>query len=136
MLAGVAVRDGVTLPGSGWVFGLVPALPTNWENDMSATIKVGDLATFDIAEWLGDDDAIADYLSAVIDDDDPALLAAVVGDIARAKGMTEISRKTGIARETLYKALRPGAHPRFETINRVCGAFGIKLKAVPTALSR
>lgn len=103
---------------------------------MSATIKVGDLATFDIAEWLGDDDAIADYLSAVIDDDDPALLAAVVGDIARAKGMTEISRKTGIARETLYKALRPGAHPRFETINRVCGAFGIKLKAVPTALSR
>lgn len=57
---------------------------------MGATIKVGDLATFDIAEWLGDDDAIAEYLSGVIDDDDPELLAAALGDIARAKGMCAV----------------------------------------------
>ena len=66
-----------------------------------------------------------------MEDGDAALLAAAMGDIARAKGMAEISRKSGLTREALYKALRPGAQPRFDTIQRVCGALGVRLKAEP-----
>lgn len=100
---------------------------------MSATskIKVSDLPEFDMAEHLTDEQAIADYLSVVMEDNDPALLAAALGDIARARGMTQIAEAAGIAREALYKALRPGAHPRFETIQRVCAALGVRLTAVP-----
>jgi len=66
-----------------------------------------------------------------MEDGDPALLAAALGDIARARGMAEISSKAGLTREALCKALRPGSHPRFDTIQRVCGALGVKLKAEP-----
>jgi len=58
-------------------------------------------------------------------------IADVLGDIARARGMTEIARATGISRAALYKALRPGADPRFETISKVCAALGVKLTAQP-----
>lgn len=68
---------------------------------------------------------IAEYLRAMIEDGDPALLAAVLGDIARARGMTEIAKASGIGREDLYKALRPGAQPRFDTIARVCAASSV-----------
>jgi probable addiction module antidote protein len=92
---------------------------------------VKNVPEFDMAEYLEDDRAIAEYLTAVMDDGDPALLAAALGDIARARGMAGISSKAGMTREALYKALRPGAHPRFETIQRVCGALGVRLKAEP-----
>jgi len=65
----------------------------------------------------------------VLEENDPALLAAALGDIARARGMTEIAKASGIGREALYKALRPNAQPRFDTIARVCGALGVKLVA-------
>ncbi|MDN5872404.1 MAG: putative addiction module antidote protein, partial [Nitrococcus sp.] len=58
---------------------------------------------------------------------DPALLAAALGDIARARGMSQIAKDSGITREALYKALRPGSEPRFETISRVCAALGVRL---------
>jgi len=98
---------------------------------MSKKIKIADLEEFDMVEFLQSDQAIAEYLTAVMEDGDPALLAAAMGDIARAKGMAEISRKSGLTREALYKALRPGAQPRFDTIQRVCGALGVRLKAEP-----
>lgn len=98
---------------------------------MIETIKINDLPEFDMTEYLEDDQAIAEYLTAVIEDGDPALLAAALGDIARARGMAEISLKSGLTREALYKALRPGAHPRFDTIQRVCGALGVRLRAEP-----
>ena len=98
---------------------------------MNETIKIADLPEFDIAEYLEDDQAIADYLTVVMEDGDPSLLAAALGDIARARGMSEIARKSGIAREALYKALRPQAHPRFETIQKVCNALGVRLRAEP-----
>ena len=60
-----------------------------------------------------------------------ALLAAALGDIAKARGMTEVARKAGITREALYKALRPNASPRFDTISRVCQALGVRLEARP-----
>ena len=98
---------------------------------MSTTIKIADLEEFDMAEFLESDQAIAEYLTAVMEDGDPALLAAALGDIARANGMAEISQKSGLTREALYKALRPGAQPRFDTIQRVCGALGVRLKVEP-----
>ncbi len=96
---------------------------------MNETIKVADLPEFDPAEYLNNEQEIAAYLSAVIAEDDPGLLAAALGDIARARGMSEIARASGLSREALYKALRPGAQPRFETITRVCRALGVTLEA-------
>ena len=60
---------------------------------------------------------------------DPALLAAALGDIARARGMSEIAKASGLTREALYKALRPNAKPRYDTIAKVCGALGVRLVA-------
>ena len=96
---------------------------------MSTTIKITDLPEFDPAEYLTDEQEIAAYLSAVLAEEDPGLLAAALGDIARTRGMSEIARGSGISREALYKALRPGAQPRFDTVARVCRALGVKLEA-------
>ena len=70
-----------------------------------------------------------EYLPQVIEDGDPGELAAALGHIAKARGMTEIAKASGIKREALYKALRPNAQPRLETIQRVCKALGVKLTA-------
>lgn len=95
-------------------------------------VKVKDLPEFDAAEYLDSPQAMAEYLTAVIEDGDAALLAAALGDIARARGMTEVARDAGLTREALYKALRPDAQPRFDTIARVCTALGLRLVAQPT----
>jgi probable addiction module antidote protein len=89
------------------------------------------LNPFDPAKYLDSDEAIAEYLTAILEDDDPALLAAALGDIARARGMTEIAKASGITREALYKALRADAQPRFETVAKVCRALGVRLVAQP-----
>ena len=94
---------------------------------MTAKTRIADLPDFDMAEYLSDDQTIAEYLSVVLEDYDPALLGAALGDIARARGMTEIASAAGLTREALYKALRPGSQPRFDTIARVCTALGLKL---------
>ena len=98
---------------------------------MSKKRKIADLPDFYPAKFLKDDENIAAYLTIVIKENDSSLLAAALGDIARAKGMTEIAQSTGITREALYKALRPNAKPRFDTINRVCAALGVRLVAQP-----
>jgi probable addiction module antidote protein len=95
--------------------------------------KVSELKRFDVVDYLDSDEAIAEYLSAVLEDGDPDLLIAAVGDIARARGMAQIAKETGLGRESLYKALREGASPRFDTISRVLKALGVKLVAVPAA---
>jgi len=100
---------------------------------MSKKIKVSELPDFDAAEYLTNQEEIAAYLTAVLEDNDPALLAAALGDIARARGMTQMARDSGISREALYRALRPGSEPRFETISRVCRALGVRLVAQPQA---
>lgn len=98
---------------------------------MKKRIKVDDLPNFDAAPYLGNEEAIAAYLTDILAARDAGLLAAALGDIARARGMTEIARSAGITREALYKALRPGSEPRFETVNRVCAALGVRLVAQP-----
>lgn len=91
--------------------------------------------SFDITEELQTEQDIAQYLSLVLEDGDLSLLAAALGDIARARGMTQIAKESGLGREALYKALRPGASPRFDTILRVCKALGVKLVAQPASTS-
>jgi len=94
---------------------------------MNEKIKIADLPVFDITEHLDSDQAIAEYLTVILEEDDPAALAHALGSIARARGMTEIANAAGISREALYKALRADAQPRFETIAKVCKALGVKL---------
>jgi probable addiction module antidote protein len=98
---------------------------------MTKKIKIASLPVFDMAQHLKTEDDVASYLTIIIEENDPSLLAAALGDIARARGMSDIAKSAGITREALYKALRPDAHPRFETISRVCGALGVRLVAQP-----
>jgi probable addiction module antidote protein len=100
---------------------------------MPRKVRAEDLPEFDASRYLDSDAAIAEYLTALIDEKDPSVLAAALGDIARARGMAQIAEATGLTREALYKALREGAHPRFETISRVCNALGLRLIAQPVA---
>ena len=94
---------------------------------MNDRIKVDELPTFDAAPYLDGEAAIAAYLTDILEADDAGLLAAALGDIARARGMAEIAGAAGITREALYKALRPGSAPRFSTVSRVCAALGVRL---------
>lgn len=98
---------------------------------MTARINVDELPEFDAAPYLDSEAAIAAYLTDILEANDSALLAAALGDIARARGMSEIAKASGITREALYKALRADACPRFDTINRVCAALGVRLVAQP-----
>lgn len=84
---------------------------------------------WDITESLDNDERIAAYLEAALEEGDAALVAAALGDIARARGMTEIARQTGLGRESLYKALSPEGNPEFSTILKVVRALGLKLHA-------
>ena len=103
---------------------------------MSKRIKVDELPEFDAAPYLVSEAAIAAYLTDILEANDAALLAAALGDIARARGMSEIARSAGITREALYKALRPNSAPRFDTVNRVCAALGVRLVARPVRAAR
>jgi probable addiction module antidote protein len=98
---------------------------------MRKTINVHDLPEFDPAKYLDNEESIAVYLTGILQANDAALLASALGDIARARGMTEIARAAGITREALYRALRPDSAPRFDTISRVCAALGVRLVAQP-----
>ena len=96
---------------------------------MAKKLKLSDLSVFDPAKYLDDDEAVAEYITLAIEDGDSGLLAAALGDVARARGMTQVALAAGLTREALYKALRPDAHPRFDTIYRVCKALGVRLTA-------
>lgn len=98
---------------------------------MHKKIKVDEIPAFDVVPYLDSEEAIASYLTDILEANDAALLASALGDIARARGMAEIAKSAGISREALYKALRPHSAPRFETINRVCAALGVRLVAQP-----
>lgn len=87
------------------------------------------LIPFDAARYLTDDTAIAEYMTAVLETDDPDLLLAALGDIARARGMAQVAKDAGLGRESLYKALAPGAKPRFDTVLKVARALGVRLSA-------
>ena len=92
------------------------------------TIKLKTHA-WDAADNLETEEGMAAYLEAALEDGDPALIGAALGDIARAKGMTQIARDTGLGSESLCKALSPDGNPEFATILKVINALGLKLHA-------
>lgn len=92
-------------------------------------VSLTELPEFDMAQHLPDDEAIAQYLTIVLEENDPSALTDALGTIARARGMSEIAKASGLTREALYKALRPNSQPRFDTIARVCTALGVRLVA-------
>jgi probable addiction module antidote protein len=98
---------------------------------MSKKVSRTKLLPFDAARYLTDDEAIAEYMAAVLDTDDSDLLLLALGDVARARGMAQVAKDSGLGRESLYKALAPGAKPRFETVMKVARALGVKLTARP-----
>ncbi len=85
---------------------------------------------FDAADYLDNDEVIAEYLSAAVEDPDPDVFLAALGDVAKARGMAQIAKDAGLGRESLYKALNTGAHPRYETISAVMRALGVKFAVV------
>lgn len=98
---------------------------------MSTTSKKITLTPFDAARYLTDDTAVAEYMNAVLETGNQDLLLLALGDIARAKGMAQVAKSAGLGRESLYKALTPGAKPRFDTILKVAQALGVRLVAQP-----
>ncbi len=83
---------------------------------------------YDSAEYLNTEEDIANYLEAVFEDGDPALIAHALGVVARAKGMAKVAKKAGLGRESLYKALSKDGNPKIETVVKVMHALGLKLK--------
>ena len=86
------------------------------------------ISNFDVSEYLNDEETIAAYLSATLDEGDPKLLLSAISDVAKARGMSKIAIDSGLGRESLYKALNPEAKPRFETILKVLKSLGVKIK--------
>ena len=88
-----------------------------------------DLTDFDISQYLDNKEVIAEYLTQVIEEGDMDELFLAIGNIAKAKGMSQISKDTGLGRESLYKTFKKGSKPRFDTVLKVLNSFEIKLKA-------
>lgn len=86
---------------------------------------------FDTAAYLDSDEVIAEYLTAALKENDPDLLLTALSSVVKARGMAQLARDTGLGRESLYKALTPGAKPRFDTILKVLRSLGVKLTAHP-----
>lgn len=81
---------------------------------------------WDAVEHLKNEEDMVAYLDAALEDGEPTLIIAVLGDIARAKGMTQLAREAGLGRESLYKALSPSGNPEFATILKVVSALGLR----------
>ncbi len=91
------------------------------------------LKTFDASDYLDTEEVIAEYLTAALENPDPDVFLMAVRDVAKARGVTAVAAKAGLGRESLYKTLRPGAQPRFDTVRRLLGALGVKLNVLPPA---
>ena len=88
------------------------------------------LATFDISQYLDNKEMIAEYLSQVIEDGDMDELLEAIGNIAKAKGISQKAADTGLGRESLYKTFQSGSKPRFETVMKVLRSLGVNIKAI------
>jgi probable addiction module antidote protein len=99
---------------------------------MSTSNKI-ETRPWDVTEYLSDEDAIRAYIEAAQEEapDDAAFMAKVLGDVARARNMSELARQTGIARETLYKATRGDGNPTLDTVSKLARALGFQLTLRP-----
>ncbi|WP_025915788.1 addiction module antidote protein [Herminiimonas sp. CN] len=89
------------------------------------------IAPFDAAEYLDSEEMIAEYLSAALEEDDPSLFLAALADVVKARGMAKVAQDAGLGRESLYKALAPGAKPRYDTVMKLVHALGVKFTTAP-----
>jgi probable addiction module antidote protein len=87
--------------------------------------------TFDVAEFLEDEETVAEYLNMALEAPNPEMLLLAIKKIARALGMAQLTQDTGLGRENLYKALSEGAKPRYDTVLKIVRALGVKLHAEP-----
>ena len=85
------------------------------------------LKEFDASAYLDNDEVIAEYLTAALEDGNPDVFLAAVGNVAKARGMSAIAESTGLGRESLYKSFAPGAKPRYDTVLKVLQSLGVKL---------
>jgi probable addiction module antidote protein len=85
------------------------------------------VSKFDAAEYLDSEEAIAEYLTAALEDENPDVFLAAISDVAKARGVASIAKCAGLGRESLYKALAPGAKPRYDTILKVLHGLGVKI---------
>lgn len=92
---------------------------------------MSNLAPFDAVDYLDDEETIAEYITAALEDPNPDVFLAAVRDVARARGMAQLAKDAGLGRESLYKALAPGAKPRYDTVLKLLHALGVKLSATP-----
>ncbi len=93
---------------------------------------MADLKTWDASEHLDSEDMIFAYMNAAMEEGDPSLFTAALGDVARARGMSEIARSAGLSRESLYRALSRDGNPEFATIVKVMNAMGLRLSVSAT----
>lgn len=92
------------------------------------TTKAARFATFEPAEFLDNEEVIAEYLSVAIEDPNPDVFLRAMANVAKARGIAEVAKASGLGRESLYKALAPGAKVRYETVRKVLDSLGVKLK--------
>jgi probable addiction module antidote protein len=85
------------------------------------------ISKFDVVEHLDNEEVIAEYLAAALEESDPDVFLAALADVAKARGMTQLAKETGLGRESLYKTLAPGAKPRFATVVKIAKALGVPL---------
>ncbi|MFT5663036.1 MAG: putative addiction module antidote protein [Gammaproteobacteria bacterium] len=97
---------------------------------MIKKVSVSQLPVFDMAEQLRTEADIAEYITMVLADGDSDELIRAIGHVAKAQGMTQIAQKTGLGRESLYKAFKEGSKPQFDTVLKVTKAIGVNLQAV------
>lgn len=90
------------------------------------------ITAFDAADYLDNDIVIAEYLNAALEEENPNVFLQAIADVAKARGMTKLAKDTGLGRESLYKALAPGAKPRYDTIIKLVRALGVELHTSPT----
>ena len=89
------------------------------------------VSAWDASEYLETEEDIAAYLNAVVEEGDPALLQAALGDVAKARGMTSVARDAGVSRESLYKSLSASGNPSFHTVSKVSRALGLQMSFAP-----
>ena len=85
------------------------------------------LKEFDPSAYLDNEEIIAEYLSAALEDENPDVFLSAIGNVAKARGMSAIAESTGLGRESLYKAFAPGAKPRYDTVLKVLHSLGVRL---------
>ena len=93
-------------------------------------------APFNAAEYLDNEEVIAEYLAAALEDPDTEACMMAVSNVAKARGIASIAKGSGLGRESLYKALAPGAKPRFETVRKLMDALGVRWTVAPSTTSR